>query len=95
VGCNTHVHGSNVRNLSVYLSLSHTRKALSFLSSLIFSLQQNWRTRGQNRFCSDVCVCVEGKVAQRMYIHVSKYKNDKIKQFKKIRIIFIYGVELV
>jgi 3-methyladenine DNA glycosylase Mpg len=43
----------------------------------MFSLQQNQRTRGQNRFCLEVG---QGKVAQTMYIHVSKCKNDKIKK---------------
>jgi hypothetical protein len=42
----------------------------------MFSLQQNWRTREQTRFCRKL----GGKeVAQIMYIHVSKYKNDKRK----------------
>jgi hypothetical protein len=31
-----------------YLKLA---KMLSFILSLMFFLQQNWRTRGQNRFC--------------------------------------------
>jgi hypothetical protein len=49
--CNTQVH---VRNLSVELSLSQTSKtAMSSLLSLMFSLQQNWRIRGQNRFCPE------------------------------------------
>jgi hypothetical protein len=51
VGCNTQVHGSNAMNFSVYISLSQTSKnTMSFLVSLIFSLQQNQRRRGQNRF---------------------------------------------
>jgi hypothetical protein len=51
VGCNTHLHGSSTRNLSVQLSLPVTSKNdTSFLLSLMFSLQQNWRIRGQNRF---------------------------------------------
>jgi hypothetical protein len=41
----------------------------------MFSLQQIWRTRGQNRFCTDVGR--RGELAQRMYTHMSKYKNDK------------------
>jgi hypothetical protein len=54
VGCNTHVHGSNARNLSVQLSLSQTSKnTMFFLLSLVFSLQQNWRG-GQNSFCLEV-----------------------------------------
>jgi hypothetical protein len=48
------MHGSNARNLSVELSLSEVNKhAMSFLLSLMFSIQQNWR-RGQNRFCLEV-----------------------------------------
>jgi hypothetical protein len=39
----------------------------------MFSLQQNWRTREQNRFFLEV-----GWGA--MYTHVSKCKNDKIKK---------------
>jgi hypothetical protein len=40
-------------------------------------LEQNWRTRGQNRFCPEVEGRIE--VAQIMYTHVNKCKNDKIK----------------
>jgi hypothetical protein len=39
--------------------------------------QQNWGTRGQNRFCLEVGV---GEVAQTMYTHLSKCKNDKMKK---------------
>jgi hypothetical protein len=52
---------------------------MSLLLSLIFCLQQNWRARGQNRFCPEVR-CVGGNVAQTMYTHVSKCKNEKIKK---------------
>jgi hypothetical protein len=45
---------------------------ISFLLSLIFSLQQNRRREEQ----------VLG-VAQTVYTHVSKCKNDKIKERKK------------
>jgi hypothetical protein len=45
---------------------------------LLFSLQQNWRTRGQNRFYLEVWGSGSGDVAQTMNIHVSKCKN-KIK----------------
>jgi hypothetical protein len=47
----------------------------------MFSLQQNWRGRGENRFCLEV----RGgeKVTQTMYTHVSKYKNDKRRKEKK------------
>jgi hypothetical protein len=38
VGCKTHVHGNNARNLSVWLSSSQPSKtAMSFLLSLMFS----------------------------------------------------------
>jgi hypothetical protein len=47
VGCNAQAHGSKPRNLSVYLKLA---KVLSLSYYLLFFLQQNWRTRGQNRF---------------------------------------------
>jgi hypothetical protein len=53
-------------------------KMLSFLLSVMFSLQQNQRTRGQNRFCSK-----GEKVAQTTYIHVSKCKTNKIKGERK------------
>jgi hypothetical protein len=43
-------------------------------------LQQNQRTRGQNRFCLEVV-----GVAQIMYTHVSTCKSNKIKIFKKER----------
>jgi hypothetical protein len=52
-----------------YLKLA---KMLLFL----LSLQQNQRIRGQNRFCPEVG---GWEVAQIMYMHVSKYKKDKIK----------------
>jgi hypothetical protein len=70
------VHGSKVRNLSAELSLSQTSKN-TFLLPLC--LQQNWRTRKQNRFYLEAVV--GGEVAQTMYIHVSKCKN----KFKKIK----------
>jgi hypothetical protein len=50
---------------------------MSFLISPMFSLQQNQRTRGQNRFCPEEGGV--GEVDQTMYIHVSKCKNNKIK----------------
>jgi hypothetical protein len=46
----------------------------------MFSLQQNWRARGQNRSCPEA-VGWWGDVVQIMYIHVSKCKNDKLKFF--------------
>jgi hypothetical protein len=48
----------------------------------MFPLQQNWRTRGWNRFCLVVAVGRgrrRGDVNQIMYTQVSKYKNDKMK----------------
>jgi hypothetical protein len=50
-------------------------KMMSFILSLMISLQQNQTKRGWNRFCLEVWR--EG--AQRMYTHVNKCKNDKIK----------------
>jgi hypothetical protein len=49
---------------------------MSFLLSLIFSHQQNWRTKGwkQRVFGSEV--------TQAMYSHMGKCKNDKIKKLK-------------
>jgi hypothetical protein len=84
MGCNTQVHGNNTRNLSVYLSLSQSSKTtMFFLLSLMFSVQQNWRTRGQNRFCPEVgWRRYGGGRVQIMCTRVSKCKKDKIK-FKK------------
>jgi hypothetical protein len=49
----------------------------------MFSLQQNQKTRRQNRFCQEVGRGrEEGEVAQTMYTHVSKCKNSKIKERK-------------
>jgi hypothetical protein len=50
----------------------------------MFSIQQNQKTIGQNRFCLEAGTCGRGcgcwgDVAQAMYTHVSKCKNDKIK----------------
>jgi hypothetical protein len=82
VGWNTHVHGSNARNVFVELSLPQVSKnTVSFLLSFMFSLQQNRRTR----VVEQVLPRREGEeeVAQIMYTHVSKSKNDKIKLRKK------------
>jgi hypothetical protein len=47
----------------------------------MFSLQQNQKPRGQNRFCQEAGW---GGCAPTMYTHVSKAKNDKIKNnFRK------------
>jgi hypothetical protein len=56
----------------LYLKLA---KMLSFLLSPMFSLQQNWRTRGQNRFCLEGGG-QSGEVTQTMYIHM--YVNIKV-----------------
>jgi hypothetical protein len=34
-----------------YLYPKLAKNSMSFLLSLMFSLQQNWRRKGQNRFC--------------------------------------------
>jgi hypothetical protein len=56
----------------LYLKLART---LSFSLSFMVSLQQNWRTRGQN---TGNGVVGGGEVAQTMYTYVSKCRNDKI-----------------
>jgi hypothetical protein len=63
----------------------YSKNAMSFILSLMFPFQQNWRTRGQNRFCPDVGFWWVGAVAQIMYTHASKCKNNKIKE-RKIKI---------
>jgi hypothetical protein len=45
----------------------------------MFFLQQNWGTRGWNRFYPG-----QGEESQIMYTSVSKCKNDKIKLKKYI-----------
>jgi hypothetical protein len=57
-----------------YLNLK-LAKLLSFLLSPMFSLQQNWRTRGRTGSAGGG----GGEVVQTMYIHVSKCKSKKIK----------------
>jgi hypothetical protein len=49
---------------------------MSFLLTFKVFLQQNQR-RGMNGFC------LEAGVAQTIYTHVSKYKNNEIKREKK------------
>jgi hypothetical protein len=44
----------------------------------MFSLQQNQRTRGRNRFCLEAGE--GGRMAQTMYKHVSECKYDQIKE---------------
>jgi hypothetical protein len=54
----------------------------------MLSLQQNQR-RGQNRFLPRKGRGQKrGEVAQTMYRHVSKCKNDKIKERKKYSLFF-------
>jgi hypothetical protein len=53
----------------------------------MFSLQKNWKTRKQNRFCLEARVVglgggereagQGGEVAQTMYTHMNKCKNNK------------------
>jgi hypothetical protein len=82
LGCNTQVHRSNARKLSVQLSSAQASKNLmSFLLTIMFSLQQNGTSRGRNKFCSEVGG--EVKVAQTMYTHENKCKNHKIKKRKE------------
>jgi hypothetical protein len=77
-----HVHGSNARNLSVYLSLSQTSKnAMSFLLSLVFSSAKSKKRGGTDSAWK--WVWGEWRGIQTMYTHVSKCKNDKIKKLKK------------
>jgi hypothetical protein len=61
VGCNTHVHGSNARNLSVKLSLSQTSKnGLSYYFN-VFSL-----TNSENKRAEQVLPgSGQGEVAQQ------------------------------
>jgi hypothetical protein len=58
-------------------------KILSFLLSLMFSLQQNQGRRGYKMFCPEGRGCGRREeVAQTMYTHVSKCKNYKTKEKK-------------
>jgi hypothetical protein len=50
----------------------------------MYSHQQSWRTKGQNRFCLEMAGA-GGRVAQIMYTHVSKCKNDEIRIWQKKR----------
>jgi hypothetical protein len=51
----------------------------------MFSLQQNWRRRGQNSFCLDAWgLSMWGMGGGgTIYTHVSKCKNNKIKEERK------------
>jgi hypothetical protein len=48
----------------------------------MFFLQQNWKTKGQNRFCPEADGRGKGRW-QIMYAHIRKCKNNKIIFFKK------------
>jgi hypothetical protein len=55
----------------------------------MFSLQENRKRRRRNRFCLEADVGGLGgeeEVAQAMYTHISKFKNDKIKGEKKSKL---------
>jgi hypothetical protein len=65
-------------SLYSYLYLKLAKMPCFSYYLLLFLLQQNQRTRGQNRFCLETGE-VGGEMAQIMYTHVSKCKNDKIK----------------
>jgi hypothetical protein len=78
--CNTQVHGSNARNLSVQLSSSQTSKMLCLSYYLLCFSSTKLRTRRQNRFCPEEMGEGDGKT---MYTHVSKCKNYKIKNTVK------------
>jgi hypothetical protein len=55
-------------SLRSYLYLKLAKMPCFFKSFLIFFLLQNWRTRGQNRFCLGVGMeGGRGEVAQIMY----------------------------
>jgi hypothetical protein len=71
------VHGSNIRNLSVLLSLSQNKKnAMFFLLLLMSSFQQNWKRKGQKTFCLQVRGLEGGgageEMAQTMYAYMNK-----------------------
>jgi hypothetical protein len=72
-----HIYMEAMLGISLYnISLSQTSKNMSFLSYLMFSLQQYHRTREWNKFC--LAIGWGSDVAQTMYKHVSKCKNDKL-----------------
>jgi hypothetical protein len=74
-------------SLYSYLYLRLAKNALSFLLSLMFSLQQNWR-RGQNRFClenrrgreeGEGVGGLGGEMVQTMNTHMNKCINNFLK----------------
>jgi hypothetical protein len=75
-GCNTHVHGSNDRNLSVWVSSSQLAKTLylSYLLRLLFNkvgeegkTTTAWKRGGWEQV---------GEVAQTMCTRMNKCKNN-------------------
>jgi hypothetical protein len=49
------IHSATMLGISLYSCFDpKLATTLSFLLSLMFSLQQNWRRRGWNRFCPEV-----------------------------------------
>jgi hypothetical protein len=79
VGFNTHVHRSNVKNLSVYLSLPQTSKnAMSFFLSLML------KTRRQNRLSRKQEGGWEGKGDPN---DICTYEYDKTKKLKKKQVL--------
>jgi hypothetical protein len=79
VECNTQLHESNARNLSVYLSLSQTRKKYIHLSYYLLSFLFSKIRQEEGRAVSSWKLGKECLMAQAMYTHVSKCRNDKIK----------------
>jgi hypothetical protein len=62
MGCGTHVHRSNTRNISVYLSLYQTSKnVISFLLSLLFFSS----TKLENKRAEQVLPRSRGEVGRR------------------------------
>jgi hypothetical protein len=65
------------QSISLYsYSYFKLAKTMSFLLSLMFSFQQNWKTRGWDRFFLEVGMCGREQ-AQTMYTHVRNIKTIK------------------
>jgi hypothetical protein len=76
VGCNTHVHGSNAMlgiSLYSYLKIAKKHLCLSYYL-LCFPFNKIGEQEGRTGLGSGE------EVAQKMYTHVSKCKNNKIKK---------------
>jgi hypothetical protein len=65
----------SLHSCCLYLKLAKTL----CLSHYLLCFQQNQRRRAQNRFCPEAGEG-GGEVAQTIYTHMSKCKNDKIKK---------------